>query len=118
VTRAIAANAGDLVRYAHGPTALMRVTDIIGGRYYGRAFHSRGTCTSRSEVFEPSADDRDLWARSHDSADQWIRGAWGSTSPNWRCVECKRIIAADEPEACPDCHCRTLVAIVDAKAKA
>jgi len=76
-SRSYAAKVGDLVRYDDGPTALMRVTDIIGGRYYGRAFHSVGTCTSRSEVFEPSEADRERWARCHDGTDAWIRGAWG-----------------------------------------
>jgi hypothetical protein len=77
VTTAIAAQAGDLVRYDAGPTALMRVEDVIGGRYYGRAFHSSGCCTSRSQVFAASDEDRERWARCHDADDRWIRGAWG-----------------------------------------
>lgn len=68
---------GDLVRYDAGPTALMRVTDIIGGRYYGRAFHSSGTCTSRAAVTEPTEADEEKWQQCHDDGDQWIKGAWG-----------------------------------------
>lgn len=76
--KSFAAKPGDLVRYDSGWTALMRVTDIIQGRYYGRAFHSSGTCTSRSKVFEPDETDRKLWAKCHAEDDSWIRGAWGA----------------------------------------
>lgn len=80
-------NVGDLVRYGDGETALMRVTSVrdmgesFGGnrwRYYGRAFHSTGTCTGRyqDQCSKPSALDRELWKQSHDAEDAWIRGRW------------------------------------------
>lgn len=79
----VAANIGDLVRYDSGPTALMRVVDIVNGRYYGRAFHSHGTfnsphcCTNRAEVFEPFDEDRIRWRNAHDrETDAWIRGRY------------------------------------------
>lgn len=74
--------AGDLVRYDDGPSALMRITQVHiysdSIRYYGRAFHSLGTCTSRyhGQCLEPTAEDRAKWDRCHDASDQWIRGMW------------------------------------------
>lgn len=78
---------GDLIRYGDGCTALMRITNVrdMGKsfgedryRYYGRGFHSTGTCTGRYEkqCCEPSALDKELWVSSHDDNDKWIKGKW------------------------------------------
>lgn len=85
---------GDLVRYDDGATALMRIEYVrdMGPdqpgcapakmnrwRYYGRAFHSEGSCIGRyhGQCLEPSQEDRDRWAAAHDpETDEWIRGAW------------------------------------------
>jgi hypothetical protein len=80
---------GDLLRYADGPTALMRITAVndtgdrgkgisTGIRYSGRAFHSFGPCTGRyhGQCFEPPLEDFAKWNHTHDSDDRWIRGAW------------------------------------------
>lgn len=84
---------GDLVRYDDGPTALMRITRVremgpdprgisCSVRYYGRAFHSSGTCTGRyhGQCLEPSADDVAAWKRCHDADDRWINGAYSTRS--------------------------------------
>lgn len=79
---------GDLIRYDSGPTALMRITsvrymragDVIEDiakdvRYYGRAFHSTGTCTGRyhGQCYEPDAEDVESWKQHHDPiTDEWL----------------------------------------------
>lgn len=83
---------GDLIRYDDGPSALMRITHVrfmgmedvrgIGChyRYYGRAFHSNGTCTGRyhGQCSEPTPSDIAAWKACHDDNDAWIRGMWSA----------------------------------------
>lgn len=80
---------GDLIRYDNGPSALMRIELVreMGDdhrgiscsiRYYGRGFHSSGTCTGRyhGECAEPTQKDHDAWNVAHDDQDRWIPGKW------------------------------------------
>lgn len=73
----LVAYVGDVVRYGFGETALMRLTSIreLGNGaclFYGKGFHSHGTCTSRGEIYSASDDDLWRWRLWHDpQTDAW-----------------------------------------------
>lgn len=60
---------GDIIRYAYGPTALMRVAHVseshgMDHRYYGDSFHGSPIGAYESDVRPASGQDLQTWAHA------------------------------------------------------
>lgn len=58
---------GDVVRYGDGPTALMRITDLVNGRAYGEQALGGSVGADRERLSFASPADLDEWRRCRDS---------------------------------------------------
>lgn len=54
---------GDIARYGNGPTALMRITDLVNGRAYGEHVLGGSVGAGREELSFASQADIDEWRR-------------------------------------------------------
>lgn len=52
---------GKIVRYGDGPTSLMQITSMSGGRFYGNQIFGGSVGADRSQLRLPSEADRKMW---------------------------------------------------------
>lgn len=73
---------GEVVRYGDGPSALMRVTEVRGDRWYGTQYFGGPVSAYVSDIERASQRDLASWRWAHDSNDEWVRGRYAYRPPS------------------------------------